>query len=512
LQPSEFESHAYNAAKIIFDLFKPFQHDLGDPLVELYLDENGGGTSLSLPAMLAALSRTLEITWKDTVISTGCLENDHLAPVEASTLSEKIETAKRFGYKTLIVVTGQTGIPQDCDLEIIKVDANPLIAIFQLINPKLTGAIPKDRHIARLLFSADRLTQLKDNKIIESFLGSDSVLVRSVAHDILSRNALHQGKTTESDQHRKQIEQVRWNKIPNDYLGHYLRYERFAATSVLEIDLGIWNDEHETHKEVDKRLEHLQNVIKNGYADRNDYFGALTLANTRALRKRFLARYEQNFDRLESAWKDLIFLFDDWKEIFVYAQRIDQTSTLARQRNYCLECLADYWKINKDLPKWEKVDEFLTKIYKNFKAEYKNAFDTIAWLNYCTINNPLKEQKLDTFIKRIDKHFPNTSEHPNWILYENILRFEIGNAQQRQHCLEKLVEALSKLSEALSKLSKDNTSIVVLPALRIWQILLDNGSQQIPPPPTAPPEGTRLREIYDNLLSAPKTLVDRCPY
>ncbi|MDR3198409.1 MAG: hypothetical protein LBU34_11130 [Planctomycetaceae bacterium] len=501
LQPSEFESHAYDAAKIIFDLFRPFQHDLGEPLVDIYLDKTGGGSSLSLPAMIAALQRLTGIRLPDTVISTGCLTNKELTPADPDTLSLKIETAKQFGYKTLIVVTEQIGIPQDCGLEIIKVDTNPLIAIFQLINSKLTGAIPKDRHIARLLFSADRLQQLKDNQIIESFLNNNySELVHFVACDILSRSALHQGKTTESDQYRKQIGQLPWNKIPNDYLGHYLCYERFAATSILEIDLGIWNDEHETHKEVDKRLEHLQNAIKYGYADRNDYFGALTLANARALRKCFLARYEQNFDRLESAWHDLIFLFDDWNEIFVYAQRIDKKSTLARQRNYCLECLMDYWKINKCLPKWEKVDEFLTRIDKKNKTN--DAYDMIAQLNYCVIKRKLpSENNLKQLIEKND--LLDVTEYPNWILYENILRFEIGNVQQRQYCLEKLRE--------VPESSKDNASITVLLALRTRQILIDNGAKQILPL-TAPPEGTRLREIYDNLISTPEILVDRCPY
>ncbi|MDR1492694.1 MAG: hypothetical protein LBT05_08230 [Planctomycetaceae bacterium] len=183
---------------------------------------------------------------------------------------------------------------------------------------------------------------MRNENIIETFIQSNSLLVKSVACDILSRNALHQGKTTKSDQYRKQIGQVSWNKIPNDYLGHYWRYERFAATSILEIDLGIWNDDHETHKEVDERLEHLQNAIKNGYAERNDYFGALTLANTRALRKCFLARYEQNVDRLELAWKDLIFLFDDWEEIFCYAQQRIAT-------NPAVNCSAGRNTVTKDL-------------------------------------------------------------------------------------------------------------------------------------------------------------------
>jgi hypothetical protein len=109
---NEFESHAYNAAKLIFDLFKPFQHNLGEPLVDIYLDQTGGGSSLSLPAMIAALQRLTGICLPDTVVSTGCfcLTKGKLLSVDSNTLSLKIDTAKRFGYKKIILVEGQTGI------------------------------------------------------------------------------------------------------------------------------------------------------------------------------------------------------------------------------------------------------------------------------------------------------------------------------------------------------------------------------------------------------------------
>jgi hypothetical protein len=114
--PSQFESHAYYAAKIIFDLFKPFHHSLGEPLVEIHLDETGDGNSLSLPAIIAALQRLTGIVLPNTVVSTGCLclENENLAPVNPVTLSNKIKVAKRFGYETLLVVIRTNGNKQCC--------------------------------------------------------------------------------------------------------------------------------------------------------------------------------------------------------------------------------------------------------------------------------------------------------------------------------------------------------------------------------------------------------------
>jgi hypothetical protein len=529
-EPCEFKLHAYRAAKVVFDLFRPIipHIGIGDPDIGIHLTKDGGGKSISLPAMIAALQCLTGIRLPDTIVSTGCLtDEEKLEPVDSNTLSLKIETAKRFGYKKLIVVKGQEGIPPEYVENIIKVDSDPLTAILQLSDPNRTGVIKKDQRLARLLFYADRLGKLKDNKIIESFCeNNSSVLLRSVAYDIRSRNTLHHGKTNESDEYRQKIEQLTWSNIPDGYLGHYLRYEHFAATSILEIDLGIWDNTHKTHQEVDNRLKNLQNTIESGYADRNDYFGALRLANTRAFRKRFLARYNQDVNLLESAWEDLIFLFDKWDEIFKYPHQyyVDQTSITVRQRYYCLECLTDYWYIKKCLPEWKNVKDFL-KWYKKKRFNNNNnttynldtTYNLIAELNYQVI----KEQSLSEnnfkqkFINKIESF--NITQYPNWILCENILRF--SDDQLKQHCLkieitdEHKQKCLTKLKDALPTLSSDNTSKFILLALRTWQILIDNGvkEEQISLPP-APSEKTQLRKIYDGLISNPKTLVVRCPY
>ncbi|MDR1493282.1 MAG: hypothetical protein LBT05_11250 [Planctomycetaceae bacterium] len=455
--------------------------------------------------MLAALSRTLEITWKDTIISTGCYDkiNQLLLPVDANTLPAKLECAKRFGYKKIILVEGQQDIPTDCPLETVLVNPDPNIAVFQLINPKLTGAIPKDRHVARLLYSADRLGKLKNETIIKTFLESDSKLVKSIASDILSRNALHRGETAEAAKYHKQVETLLWDKIPNGYLGHYLRYERIAATAILKIDLGIWNDEDETHTALDNRLAHLENAINGGFADRNDYFAALTLANTRVLRKRFqsrlTARCDEQFEQLlQSAWHDLIFLFDNWDAIYKFAERIDKKSTLRRQRNYCIECLTDYWKVHQGLPRWERVDEFLNWCKKK---RYEDAFDKIAELNFRIImDNHINEKELDTKIKRFDRQFSKTVVHPNWIFYEKILQFA-PDTKHKQHCITKLTEVLPKLEE-------NNKSIFILLALRTRAVLQRAGykvQRNIPAPPADAP----LQKIYDIIKDNP---IDRCPY
>jgi hypothetical protein len=462
------------------------------------------GTSISLPAIIAALQHIFDLHLPDGIIATGCLENGILVPVSEDTLSDKIAVAKKFGYKKLVLVEGQKGIPADNPLEKVFVNTDPILAIFDLM--LLRGVIPKDRHLARLLFAYDQKEGRSLNtERLKKFLNNKSKLIRYITHDIFSRNALHQGKTTESKKYRQQIGTLEWYEIPSGYLGHYLRYEQIAATAILEVDLGIWNDKVEIHSELDKRFNHLKNAIDGKFADRDDYLSALVLANTRALRQRFLARLEQTPKRFESAWNDLIFLFEDWQKIFDYAQRkLKKNYTPQRQRNYCLELLTDYWNIYKALPKWNGVDLFLDTCTKDFKKDgWKDAFNKIAELNYRTITKqPLTEKELATFIKRAQANFSETNKYPNFILYENILRF-YPNTEQREYCLD-------KLAEVLPELTKEQSSIFIVLALRTRQILLNNGRKV--PEPVLPNKGTELRNIANKLLSEPKTLIERCPY
>ncbi|MDR1384423.1 MAG: hypothetical protein LBJ67_11375 [Planctomycetaceae bacterium] len=500
----ENRQNVYDAAKIVFDLFRFTNEELGEPDVELELHE-GGGTSLSLPAMFAALGRILGITWNDTLISTGCLENGKLKPVETDTLQLKVETAQRFGYKTLVLVEGQTGIPRHCPLTIKYVSTNPNEAIFNLIK---LGKVKRDRNLARFLFGYDQKQgrNIKP-KLVQTFVKHSSPLVRYVANDILFRNALHHGETEKAKGYRDAAETLEWNEIPNGYLGHYLRFENIAASAVLEIDLGNWDDNYPIHQQLDRRLEHLQNAIgdsaNKNFADRNDYLAALILENTKALRKRFQFRLMQNRKLLNEAWDSLTFLYKDWKEIFKYAERLQQKeTTLRRQRNYCIEVLTDYFCTNNLLPpNWKCIGESWNH-GKKFQRE--DIFDDIAFLNYGHITaKQWSENQIQQLIERTDERFAEWQGHPNYILYENILRFRIGSEEQRKHCL-------SQLEKAYPSLTKDNRSILSLLALRTRQILLDNGCNV--GEPILPAKGTALRKIADNILQSPKTLINRCPY
>ncbi|MDR2704516.1 MAG: hypothetical protein LBC02_01940 [Planctomycetaceae bacterium] len=515
---TEFEVYAYNAAKLIFDLFKPFNHSLGNPSVDIYCDECDG-SSLSLPVIIAALQRLTGILLPDTVVSTGCLTNGELTPVDSDTLSLKIEAAKQFGYKTLLVVAGQTGIPNPnpCAMKIIKINPNPLSALFDII--KLAINKNETEEGLALLLAAYSNRNIRDKlcnveEITAPFANSNSNLVRHVANDLRSRSALHNGETEKSAKYRELAGTLAWNEIPTNNLGHYLRYEQIASCSVLAVDTGIWNDNYYAHQEVDNRLEHLLQAIKGKFADADDYLSALTMLNTRALRQRFFARLNYVHDHdlsvkcLQSAWKDLTTLYEEWDNIWAYAKKIDRRDTnFERQRNYCLECLADYKRIvvTDSLSNLLKAKEFLMSLnYENFTIN--DGFDVTAKIQYYKLTDKsFCDNDVERAITQSQIYFDNRPEYPNYLPYELLLRYGYVSGNQEQICVEQLRQAYNE------SLKLPSTSIETLLALRIRQILIDHGAKPILPL-TAPPAGTRLREIYDNLISTPEMLVDRCPY
>ncbi|MDR2757356.1 MAG: hypothetical protein LBC20_16785 [Planctomycetaceae bacterium] len=519
LNPSELESHAYKAAKIIFDLFKPLYHSHKTPLVEIHLNQTGCGNSLSLPAIIAALQLLTGIVLPNTVVSTGCLENNSLTPVNPDTLVNKIEVAKRFGYKTLLTVKGQKGINNIADgIEIIEVDSNPLLALFDII--KLATNKDNAAEGIACLLAAYSNRNIRDNlknveAIIFPFTKSESNLVRHVAYDLLSRAALHNGETEKSANYRQAARILDWDEIPTNNLGHYLRYEQSASCSVLAVDSGEWDDIHYSHQEVDKRISHLQDAINGKFADADDYLSLLAMLNTRALRRRFLARLNcissrtKAIELLKSAWNDLTFLKKEWTKIWNYASKIDRRDTaFERQRNYCLECLADYKRIanNTDetlTSEFIGANEFLDLLSRQ-EFSVASGFDFAAWVQYryiCNRDCKLSEKELNQFIEQVDRAYQDWRGYPNFLAYELLLRYRFVDDSQKEHCLAQL-QKVKRVDEP--------TSIETLLALRTRQFLLDNGYKVVEP--ITPPENTPLRKIYDDLISDLKTLMDSCPY
>ena len=499
---SEFERHAYTAAKFVFDLFKPLQHNIGDPLIIMECDETGSGSSLSLPAMIAALQLLIGLQLPDTICSTGdFVESSRLlAPVKG--LDKKIAVAKRFGYKRLVLVDGQPDVPENPGIEPIYVRSDPLLALFDLL--KLENDETNERRLAHLLAiyaqNRARAGQNEIEEIVTPFLDSNSRLVCHVVNDILSRAALHIGKTAESEKYHKEAGQLEWCEYPTDGLGHYLRYEQTALNAEIAVDSGVWEDDGPIHQAVDLRVDHLQTAIDNQFADANDYFAALALRNTRAMRRRFLARLNQKPELLLRAWNDLMTFYGHWEQIWKFAKSIGRNdSTFERQRNYCLETLADEFAFHEKLPQWAGVDEFFESLRRNFTIN--DGYDIIAKILWHVVRG--EQLEIDAVLQKADELYAEWKNYPNFLPYEQLLRYDLCNDRQRDHCLDKLRQA--------GHLTPEPTSILTLLALRT-RVVLEKYDRKLDSDPVCPPEGTPLRNIFEELQSNKETLIARCPY
>jgi hypothetical protein len=527
--PEKHESaqkHCFAAGEYVFELFRSLNHELGTPQFALQIKKETiiGGASISLSAIIAALGRILGTDWSDKIISTGGYnkETKKLEPV--GSLDAKIKAAKRFGYERLVIVEGQPGIPPDYEvyheMQIIKVNSDPLLALFDLLELANDGA--SDQRIAQLLTLYDiqeyrKAEQSEIEKVVSPFCKSHSRLVRHVAHDILSRVALRIGETEKAEMYRSKAERLEWHEYPPDWLGHFLRYEQTTCRAEIDIDSGILDDgnpdKHSNHREIDIRVEHLQMAIDNNFADTNDYFSALALKNIRAMRWRFLARlFRDQAHRLPDAWNDLIAYFEHWDRLWKHVKRIGRKDyTFERQRNYCIEALADEFALRRKLPQWKMVDEF-RKFCRRHDFKINDAFDIVAKIHWnAIIEGRFAEAEVDAILEKADNLYDDRKNHPNFKPYELLLRYNLDfcchlcSDAQRDHALNQLALA-DHLKQDLPK-----TSIYTILALRT-RAVLERYGRELKGGAVVPPEGTPLRKIFDDLLSDPETLIARCPY
>lgn len=509
----ENRRHAYNAGDFVVRLFRGLDDRLGVPVVTTHLP-SGGGSSLSLPVFMAALGKILNLCWPDTLVATGCFENEQfnerLMPVPAETLPAKVDAAQRFGYRTLILVAGQQGA-EHINMETRFVSSDPLSALFDLLS-MAEGFGQNAEPVAKLLaaYSQKRVEIAPFDEVkstIEPFLSSPLPLVRHVANDLCSRSALHNGFTDLSQKHREEEGALRWQEYPTGWLGHYLRYEQVASWAIIAVDSGLWEDDEEVHRQADSRLRHLEEAKNKRFADANDFLAILALKNTRALRRRFLARFRHNSALLNSAWSDLWSLHDDWDSLFDYCRKIDRLdSTWERQRNYAMATLTDAKRMNLSLDQLPGAEAFLRRFAERERLD-GNSYDLTAWLERrFIINEKPPESELAELIERADALCQ--SYYPNVLPYEALLRFGFGTEAQKEYALQRL-EHLMGLSTP-----SDSGGILSVLKLRTRALLTQNGRTS-PKEPNHPAKNTLFPHLADlavQLLAAPETLIDRVPY
>lgn len=511
------ERAAHDAATAVAEIFRRLDHGLGQPYVELML-RDAGGESVGLSSLIAAMINLLSVTPRDDFAATGCFNAvNGLQPVEGDTLPIKIETAKAWGYRRLLVVEGQPGISPSCGVEIVEIPCNLTYALLAILREVTTS--PSGLALARVLAVFDQVAVRADPRdqeldrtlqVTQDFVNpATPELARHVAHDIRSRALLHAGRTEEANEEKRNADQLRPKPLefPSGWLGDYLKWHQVAHHAVLALDQGRWDDGQPEHQLVDRTLERLLGAISDQQAGREELLAALFLSNTRARRLDFLGRWRRDSELLCRAWDDVTRFRSYWLALFEYCRQIGlNDSDLHRQHNYCIEVLASYWHLKGRLPEpWREIGHTFWPATSAVEVEQLGPFDLANLLRWKAIfGQEVGVDFVDRVLKTAQKMFERAQGgYPTFLAFETVLRYRMGDDEQQRMAADAL--ARSCLFSSVSP-----ASILVLLALRASRLLETIGYHQLKP--TRPTQGTSLAVRAEELLHDPETLVDRCPY
>lgn len=509
---------AHEVATAVADAFRRLDHDLGQPYIELFLGV-AGGPSIGLSAVIAALVNLLSLTPREDFAATGCFDaKQELTPVEPTTLPVKVETAKQWAYRRLLVVEGQTGIPSNCNLEIVEIPRNLIYALSAILH-EVTDS-PTGLAVARVLAVFDQAAVRADPRdqdlartlrITQDFVNpATPELARHVAHDIRSRALLHAGRTNEADEEKKKADALRPEPLefPSGWLGDYLKWHQVAHHAVLALDQGRWEDAEPEHQILDRTLERLLGAISDQQAGREELLAALFLSNTRARRLDFLGRWHRDSDLLCRAWDDVTRFRPLWPALFDYCRQIGlRDGDLHRQHNCCLDVLASYWHLKGHLPdSWFKIGHTFWPEASSVEVEQLGPFDLPNLLRWKVISGQeVGVDLVDRVLKAARRMFDRAhGRYPTFLAFEAVLRYGVGSEEQQREA----ADALARSCLFASAFSP--ASILTLLALRAERLLTAFGYSHLMP--TRPTRGTPLAVRVDELLRHPDELVDRCPY
>ena len=532
--PSAAEAHA--AARYIFDLFRQLDPEVGYPNIDISLGFQRAplsGDSLSLPVMIASFGWLLKVHLPDDLIATGGFNNDRkrLEPVGKETLDEKITAAARLGYHTFVIVKGQTAkfegktlppqelfeklkdggpLPKDTVMEFVEADTDPLNAFIDLVKRFVANPDTSDAQgLARLLaaYGKNRLEKVDFERI--GFLENNpSELVRHVYCDLASRRALHRGETRLSEKYREAAPKIEPHQFPFGWLGSYLKFEETASRSVLQIDLGMWDDSDPTHEKADRILSRLMGNIADSAADIEDVRCALALANTRALRRLFRARLDRSPEPVQSAWGDVIRFERYWEEIFKYtkARGLDD-ETLSRQRNQVISYAECYRYLTGSLP-----SEFEIVLPRAELIDLRDSFDSYdlcGWLTYrFLIGQTPNDEEVNRYFQMAEKCAQSQEDrgnsYPYYLPFEKLLLRDLGTEDQRG-------EARERLRQALEHHASEGGGILSLLMMRCAAIAK---FADFPPERFLDQlkEDSPLRALGEELISRPEEIIGRTPY
>jgi hypothetical protein len=521
IEPTDTEMSAYRAADWIADEFRQLNQNLGWPRITFHLPD-GGGTSVALSTMIATLAHVLNASVCSRLAATGQVDTSSgrllLKSVSPDTIGRKIEIAEQWGYTKLLVIEGQQGIG-NANIDVFHIPETPELAVFAILRHAL-AEVP-DRSIAEFLAVMDKqLVRVSTNDtefrraldVTEQFSDENNGrLVRFFLHDIRSRIWLHQGHTGNAAEERDRAGRDRPEifEFPDGWLGEYLKWHRAAHESVVAIDEGRWDEEESEHQLLHRTVQRLFDAIEDHQAGRPELLAALFLGNTRARRRLYASRWNQDSDSLRLAWDDAVRLQQYWTPLFAYCHEIGlRDSDLRRQQNLCIDVLSDFHQLHGTLPiDWDYECLKLWPAQPDCSIEeLETSFDLAYYLRWQAIAfEQVDERKLEQILNVSCQLAAQYSlAYPSYLPFEVVLRYHLGNTEQRQLAAQQLSKS------QLFYPNLDSRSILTLLAIRAVQLVERAGVSTASP--ISPAEGTRLAERTRDLLSRPEAIVARCPY
>lgn len=507
--------------KKAFDFTASWASDLGitlDQLTVTETSEKGWGASCGLSVFLALACRILNIRLPSTIASTGCWSVDkscRMTPVSEDTMADKVAIARLFGYSRIIVVNGQKGIPDDMAYFIDPSPEKAMLEIFPLLREESKdsfGALQMlylfDKRVVR---SAHPPDYRKVHELLTPFLSLESSsLVCAMANDICSRAALHSGCPEAEDHSVKcdtHLEKAnKQGESASGFIGEYLTWQLHSHKAVVAIDTGRWNDQERVWKTIDKKIRELSrdSSLRTEILD-----ARLCLQNTRARRKWFLGRLNEDPGILKDAWNDLIINRKDWKSVFdMHARNKDSNENVQRQHNQCLEVLFSYHDLTGSWPGWE--DELTAPHFnkwwteeahltwwtrnKTSHTEELSLFDLFTYLRWAFVHRPddIDPQSLiDLVLKE------NSKTNPHWMcscLFEQMII-------NRIHGFESILQLLEDNSKDGKR--NDPESILSILNLRSMAVveLYKPQSFGLRDKVLVDPHRTKRKNKYLNILS-----------
>jgi hypothetical protein len=469
------------------------------------------GRSAGGASFIHALRWALDLTADHESVTTACWKEGQLFPVEPDLMPAKVALARRWGFRELLVVEDQQGVPVDTgELEIKFLPVAPRQALATILERL---PVEEESAILQLLLAIDLALvhgdlQFRDlSRVLDSteplVKPGMSTLIRHVAHDLRSRSYLHAGKSLDSARERDRARENTPKVLPEGWLGNYLQWEQHASHSIIALDLGEWEEEYPDHARLDEEIELLS---KKEPQPMREFAARLKLRNTRAKRWDFQGRLQDDIIRLEKAANEYLAEREFWEGVVDFDRKLGvHTTTLNRQHNSAMDPLLAIFDRTGSLPQLAVLEgrQFWPEEMRPEEISNCGFYDrpyAIRWLTALGIQ--LSDDVLAAALAAAEEEAGGKpATYPTTLTAEAILRTKIGSVALRLRAAEFLATC------ALVQEVQD--PIQALLGIRAAALCTLEG---LPVEPTWTGEMGNVGWVVSAMGSDPLQQVRRCPY